>query len=445
MASHHDRVRAAAVPAEDSEGSFPAISLPVRPPFPPMEARSASRLPTGAEWLFEPKWDGFRCLAFRKGKKVVLQSKHSQPLGRYFPELVEAFLELPWPAFVLDGEIVIRRRSGLDFGALLQRIHPAESRIQKLSRETPATFLAFGLVVDAHGKKVADLALKDRRARLNEMFANLPESALVSLSPATPDCKIAEKWMRDLEGGGLDGVVAKRADSPYLSGDRSAMVKVKKIRTADCVVGGFRWAQKGGQVGSLLLGLYDEEGRLDHVGFSSSFTAAERPRARAYPRPLDRASRFHGQSAGGPKPLEPGPCHRVGASTPRPGLRGALRPFLRPPLPPRHEVPALATGQKACGLHVRSSVNAVPRQENGRSRLPSAGRFVLPASRQAVRRGGGDGGRWPRSPRGGGREPSNRGCRASELRRRLPRWSPRPWRRCWTASGRSRCRWHWRC
>ena len=207
---------------------------------------------------------------------------------------------------MLDGEIGTRSRSGLDFDALLQRIHPAESRIQKLSRETPATFLAFDLVVDGHGEKVADLALKERRERLNEMFAELPESALVSLSPATPDRTIAETWLRDLEGGGLDGVVAKRADSPYLSGDRSAMVKIKKIRTADCVVGGFRWAQKGGQVGSLLLGLYDEEGR--------------------------------------PEPLEPGTRHRVGAATPRPGLRSALRPFLRRPLPPRHEVPPLASG-----------------------------------------------------------------------------------------------------
>jgi ATP-dependent DNA ligase len=265
-----------------------------------MEARSASRLPAGEEWLFEPKWDGFRCLAFRKGKTVVLQSKHSQPLGRYFPELVEAFQALPWPAFVLDGEIVIRRRSGLDFDALLQRIHPAESRIQKLSRETPATFLAFDLVVDAKGKKVADLALEERRERLNEMFAALPESALVSLSPATPDRKIAEKWMRDLEGGGLDGVVAKRADSPYLPGDRSAMVKVKKIRTADCVVGGFRWAQKGGQVGSLLLGLYDEEGRLDHVGFSSSFTAEERRELEPILVPLIEPPGFTGKAPGGP-------------------------------------------------------------------------------------------------------------------------------------------------
>jgi ATP-dependent DNA ligase len=265
-----------------------------------MEARSASRLPSGEEWLFEPKWDGFRCLAFRKGKTVVLQSKHDQPLGRYFPELVEAFLALPWRAFVLDGEIVIRRRSGLDFDALLQRIHPAESRIQKLSRETPATFLAFDLVVDANGKKVADLPLEERRKRLNAMFAALPESALVSLSPATSDRKTAEKWMRDLEGGGLDGVVAKRADSPYLSGDRSAMVKVKKIRTADCVVGGFRWAQKGGQVGSLLLGLYDGEGRLDHVGFSSSFTAAERRELEPILVPLIEPPGFTGKAPGGP-------------------------------------------------------------------------------------------------------------------------------------------------
>lgn len=268
-----------------------------------MEARSASRLPTGEGWIFEPKWDGFRCLAFRKGKTVILQSKHGQPLDRYFPELVEAFRALPWKAFVLDGEIVMRSRAGLDFDALLQRIHPAESRIQKLARETPATFLAFDVLVDGKGKKVADLALEERRERLNGMFAEIadrPKEAAVSLSPATPDRKVAEKWLRDLEGGGLDGVVAKRAESPYLSGDRSAMVKVKKIRTADCVVGGFRWAQKGGQVGSLLLGLYDEEGRLDHVGFSSSFTAAERRELEPILVPLIEPPGFTGKAPGGP-------------------------------------------------------------------------------------------------------------------------------------------------
>jgi len=300
MAAKKDRIQAAAVPAEELEGTFPAIALPVRPPFPPMEARSASRLPPGEGWLFEPKWDGFRCLAFRKGKTVALQSKHGQPLDRYFPELVEAVRALPWKAFVLDGEIVIRSRAGLDFDALLQRIHPAESRIRKLARETPATLLVFDLLVDGKGKKVSDLTLEERRQRLDEMFAAIPKGAPVSLSPATPDRKVAEKWMRDLEGGALDGVVAKRAESPYLSGDRSAMVKVKKIRTADCVVGGFRWAQKGGQVGSLLLGLYGGEGKLDHVGFSSSFTVAERRELEPILVPLIEPPGFTGKAPGGP-------------------------------------------------------------------------------------------------------------------------------------------------
>src|SRR3954468_4942370 len=299
MAAEKDRIQAAAVPAEELEGTFPAIALPVRPPFPPMEARSASRLPPGKGWLFEPKWDGFRCLAFRKGKTVALQSKHGQPLDRYFPELVEAVRALPWKAFVLDGEIVIRSRAGLDFDALLQRIHPAESRIRKLARETPATLLVFDLLVDGKGKKVSDLTLEERRQRLDEMFAAIPKGAPVSLSPATPDRKVAEKWMRDLEGGALDGVVAKRAESPYLSGDRSAMVKVKKIRTADCVVGGFRWAQKGGQVGSLLLGLYGGEGKLDHVGFSSSFTVAERRELEPILVPLIEPPGFTGKAPGG--------------------------------------------------------------------------------------------------------------------------------------------------
>jgi ATP-dependent DNA ligase len=300
MAVKKTRVQAAAVPAEELAGTFPKIALPIQPPYPPMEARSASRLPTGADWLYEPKWDGFRCLAFRKGRTVALQSKHGQPLDRYFPELAAAFRALPFKTFVLDGEIVIRGGSGLDFDALLQRIHPAASRIAKLSRETPASFQAFDLLVDEKGKSIVDLSLRKRRERLDGMLAALPEEASVELSPATPDRKTAERWMRDLGGGGLDGVVAKRADSPYLSGDRSAMVKVKRMRTADCVVGGFRWAQKGGQVGSLLLGLYDKKGLLDHVGFSSSFTAEERRELEPILVPLIEPPGFTGKAPGGP-------------------------------------------------------------------------------------------------------------------------------------------------
>ena len=295
-----DRIEAAAVPAEALGGEFPAVALPIRPPYPPMEARSAERIPGGEGWLYEPKWDGFRCLAFRRGKTVALQSKSGQPLDRYFPELVEAFLSLPAAAFVLDGEIVIRGKTGLDFDALLQRIHPAESRIRKLARETPASYYSFDLLVDSKRKSLTGLPLENRRERLEELFENLPEELSILLSPATPDRKVAERWMRERGARGLDGVVAKRADSPYLSGDRSAMVKVKRLRTADCVVGGFRWAQKGGKIGSLLLGLYDEAGVLDHVGFSSSFTAEEREELEPILLPLRQPPGFTGKAPGGP-------------------------------------------------------------------------------------------------------------------------------------------------
>jgi ATP-dependent DNA ligase len=265
-----------------------------------MEARSGETIPKGDGWLYEPKWDGFRCLAFRKGKTVALQSKAGQPLDRYFPELVEAFAALPVRNFVLDGEIVIVDESGgLAFDALLQRIHPAESRIRKLSRETPASFYAFDLLVDDKGKSLAELPLEARRERLERLFEKIPEGS-VHLSPSTPDRKTAEGWIRNLGGAGLDGVVAKRLDEPYASGERTAMVKVKRIRTADCVVGGFRWAQAGGKIGSLLLGLYDEAGLLDHVGFSSSFTAEERQELESILLLHRKPPGFTGKAPGGP-------------------------------------------------------------------------------------------------------------------------------------------------
>jgi len=269
-----------------------------------MEATSAKRLPDGPGWLYEPKWDGFRCLAFRKGRVILLQSKSGQPLGRYFPEVEAALAALPTRTFVLDGEIVIFTAGALDFDALLQRIHPAASRIEKLSRETPATFLAFDLLVDPRGKPLVDLPLAERRARLEKLFARLPpkihEAGGVLLSPATAERKTAEGWMRELGAGGLDGVVAKRADERYRTGERAGMVKVKRLRTADCVVGGFRYLQAGGEIGSLLLGLYDRAGKLDHVGFSSSFTAAERRELKPLLTPLIEPPGFTGKAPGGP-------------------------------------------------------------------------------------------------------------------------------------------------
>ncbi len=295
-------VTAAALPAEALEGEFPAIDLPIRPPFPPMEAESQARIPSGPGWLYEPKWDGFRCLAFRKGDQVLLQSKAGQPLGRYFPELVEALLKLPVKTFVVDGEIAISRDGVLAFDDLLQRIHPAESRIRKLAKETPASLYVFDLLVDERGRALAELPLEERRARLEALFEKLPEAPQFHLSPATPERSLAEQWIRELGSAGLDGVVAKRLDAAYLSGER-AMVKVKRVRTADCVVGGFRWAQAGGKVGSLLLGLYNEEGAeglLDHVGFSSSFNAEERQELEAVLKPHSGGSGFTGKAPGGP-------------------------------------------------------------------------------------------------------------------------------------------------
>jgi ATP-dependent DNA ligase len=201
--------------------------------------------------------------AFRQGDQVLLQSKAGQPLGRYFPEVVEAFRTLAASRFVLDGELVVLGPAGLAFDDLLQRIHPAASRIAKLARETPATVLAFDLLVDAEGAVLLEAPLERRRAALEALCARLGLAGAegpIRLSPATLDRAAAEAWLEGGAAGGLDGVVAKRLDAPYRSGDRRGMQKVKRLRTADCVVGGFRYAQSGGEIGSLLLGLYDEEG-----------------------------------------------------------------------------------------------------------------------------------------------------------------------------------------
>ena len=241
-----------------------------------MEARNAAELPESGAWLYEPKWDGFRCLAFRKDKEVLLQSKAGQPLARYFPELVAALQKLPQAQFVLDGEIVILSEGHLDFNALLQRIHPAESRIRRLARETPVTFLCFDLLLDEEGRRLTSETLERRRATLASFFERIPKGETVRLSPATQDYATAQRWLGNLAAVGFDGVIAKRRGESYHSADRNGMLKVKRLRTADCVVGGFRYATKGGVVGSLLLGLYDADGKLNHVGFTSSFQAEDR-------------------------------------------------------------------------------------------------------------------------------------------------------------------------
>lgn len=265
-----------------------------------MEALSVEDIPSGPGWQYEPKWDGFRCLVFRDGKKVELQSKAGQPLSRYFPEVVESVQKLKAARCVLDGEIVIPAGDALSFDDLLLRIHPAASRVQKLAAEHPALLILFDILVDAAGKSLVKRPLKERRKAL-EAFAraNLKGDARIRLSPAASDVKSARKWLFSA-GLSLDGVIAKRTDAPYRSGDRSAMQKIKVIRTADCVVGGFRYASKGSVVGSLLLGLYDSDGKLHHVGFCSGLAASERKSLTKRLERLIHPPGFTGRAPGGP-------------------------------------------------------------------------------------------------------------------------------------------------
>ncbi|HYC89566.1 MAG TPA: ATP-dependent DNA ligase [Thermoanaerobaculia bacterium] len=250
------------------------MTLPIHPPYAPMEAKRVDKIPTGDHWQFEPKWDGFRAIVFRDGNDVYVQSKAGQPLARYFPEVVEAALQLKQKQFVLDGEIVVPVGGTLSFDDLLQRIHPAESRIRKLAETTPAHYYVFDLLA-LKTKDFTKLPIEDRRDKLEELFESVKHE-LVHLSPATQDRKLALEWFKKFGAVGLDGVMAKRLGEPYHSGDREGMVKVKHLKTADCVVGGFRYGEGTKTVGSLLLGLYDDEGRLVHIGHTSSIKHADR-------------------------------------------------------------------------------------------------------------------------------------------------------------------------
>lgn len=266
-----------------------------------MEARSVERIPSDGEWVYEPKWDGFRVLAFREGDTVALQSKSGQPLTRYFPELVEGLKRLGGRTFVLDGEIVILEKGKLSFDNLLMRIHPAESRVRKLAAETPARILAFDLLVDERGRDLTARPLTERRERLAALLKGLGKSPVVELSPASRDRAKAEQWMKDYGAIGCDGVIAKVAGEPYHSGDRDGMQKIKRLRTADCVVGGFRYASGTSRaIGSLLLGLYNDAGELDHIGFASSFNATERAGLKKIVEPLKGGTGFTGRAPGGP-------------------------------------------------------------------------------------------------------------------------------------------------
>lgn len=277
------------------------MNLPIHPPFPPMEALSVDEIPAGAEWQYEPKWDGFRCLAFRDGDEVFLQSKSGQPLARYFPEVVEALKSLKPSRFVLDSEIAIPAGPSLSFESLQFRLHPAESRVRKLAAETPAIIIAFDLLVDSAGKSLIELPLEERRARLDAFAAKfLPETGPVFLSPVTLDPDSARQWFEG-PGESLDGVMAKLRHAPYHSGDREAMRKIKQLRTVECVVGGFRYASKSRLAGSLLLGLYDEkDGLLHHVGFCSAIKSADKKELTRKLEALRKPPGFTGRAPGGP-------------------------------------------------------------------------------------------------------------------------------------------------
>jgi len=277
-----------------------------------MEALLAAELPEGDGWQYEPKWDGFRCIARRDGDVIEMISRSGKPLGRYFPEVIEILGRIEEKGFILDGELILPLADRLDFEALQMRLHPAESRVQRLAKETPAQLMLFDLL-QAGSKRFDVKPLFYRRAALETFYAKNAVDGLL-LSPATTDRGIALDWLKR-SGGALDGVVAKRLDQPYRFGER-AMVKVKQLRTADCVVGGFRYAEKKAEVGSLLLGLYDDEGLLHHVGFTSGIPAKDRPALTGKLEALIEPPGFTGNAPGGPsrwntertaqwKPLKP--------------------------------------------------------------------------------------------------------------------------------------------
>jgi ATP-dependent DNA ligase len=261
-----------------------------------MEALLAAELPEGKGWQFEPKWDGFRCLARRERDEVTLTSKSGKPLARYFPEILEMLRGLKEKQFLLDGELIIPAGDVLSFETLQLRLHPAESRVRRLAKETPAELMAFDLL-EVSGTSLTEQPLSKRREALEKFFAR-NEASTLHLSPVTHDRNKALEWLHR-SGGALDGVIAKRLDLEYRSGER-AMIKVKQQRTADCVVGGFRYAEKKKVVGSLLLGLYDDGGLLDHVGFTSAIPAKERLQLTNDLEALIEPPGFTGNAPGGP-------------------------------------------------------------------------------------------------------------------------------------------------
>jgi ATP-dependent DNA ligase len=274
--------------------------LPLGPSYAPMEALSVEHIPVGKEWQYEPKWDGFRCLVFRDGDNVELRSKSGRPMTRYFPELVAAIRALKAPKFVFDGEIVVPANGAFSFDALLQRIHPAPSRVQRLAGETPALLIVFDLLVDADGALLTGRPLDGRRPVLESFMRKYGRGAKrIRLSPATTKLSDAKGWLARA-GASLDGVIAKRRDLPYRPGDRTGMHKIKNYRSADCVVGGFRYNEGKPLVGSLLLGLYDDNGLLHHVGFTSAIKRHDKAALTRKLEPLIAPPGFTGNAPGGP-------------------------------------------------------------------------------------------------------------------------------------------------
>jgi ATP-dependent DNA ligase len=263
-----------------------------------MEARLVNELPRGPGWQFEPKWDGFRCLAFKDGGKVELQAKSGKSLSRFFPEIVESIARAPFKQFTIDGELVIEIGGTSSFEALQMRLHPAASRIARLSSQSPATFIAFDCVRDTNGRSIANASFETRQRALEDLISGLSGNERIKLTRSTADRRVALRW---LNGGlrGTDGVVAKRLDLPYMPGERS-MLKIKRIRTADCVVGGFRYEAASKVVGSLLLGLFDNAGKLHHVGFTSALSNAEKPKLTKVLEKLIAPPGFTGDAPGAP-------------------------------------------------------------------------------------------------------------------------------------------------
>lgn len=291
-------VRPASGPARRPRAGAGLASLPVRLGTPPMEAKLVADLPDEEGWQFEPKWDGFRCLAYRAGPEVELQSKSGKSLARYFPDVITALRGLPLDRFVLDGELAILSGDALSFEALQNRLHPAESRVRRLAAEAPAMFILFDCLATAADGSLMDSPLTQRRTALERFFSSLGDQPALRLTPYTRDVAAARGWLKKARGS-LDGVIAKQLNGPYVSGER-AMLKVKLLRTADCVVGGFRYATDGDLVGSLLLGLHDEAGKLHHVGFTATIKDEERAALTRKLEKLVESPGFTGDAPGGP-------------------------------------------------------------------------------------------------------------------------------------------------